>query len=167
MGVAKAPEPLTDSHLLVEFDCGNEALNEWLKKHALKNQNSGASRTFVISEGKRVVGFYALASGSVERISAPAAIARNMPEAVPVMVLGRLAVERAMQGQGLGAALLKDALLRTLAVTRNAGVRAVLVHAISEDARRFYLRYGFRVSHIDPMTLMLPVQRIESLLQAC
>ena len=166
MGVAKAPEPLTDSHLLVEFDCGNEALNDWLKKHALKNQDSGASRTFVISEGKRVVGFYALASGSVERISAPATIARNMPEAVPVMVLGRLGVEHAMQGQGLGAALLKDALLRTLAVARNAGVRAVLVHAISEDARRFYLRYGFRVSHIDPMTLMLPVQRIESLLQA-
>ena len=166
MGVAKAPEPLTDSHLLVEFDCGNESLNEWLKKHPLKNQDSGASRTFVISEGKRVVGFYALANGSVERISAVAAIARNMPEAGPVMVLGRLGVEHAMQGQGLGAALLKDALLRTLAVARNAGVRAVLVHAISEDARRFYLRYGFRVSHIDPMTLMLPVQRIESLLQA-
>ena len=165
MGVAKAPGPLTDSHLLVEFDCGNEALNDWLKKHALKNQDSGASRTFVICEGKRVVGFYALASGSVERNSALAAIARNMPEAVPVMVLGRLAVERAMQGQGLGAALLKDALLRTLAVARNAGVRAVLVHAISEDARRFYLRYGFRVSHIDPMTLMLPVHRIETLLQ--
>ena len=111
MGVAKAPEPLTDSHLLVEFDCGNEALNDWLKKHALKNQDSGASRTFVISEGKRVVGFYALASGSVERISAPAAIARNMPEAVPVMVLGRLAVERAIQGQGLGAALVERCLV--------------------------------------------------------
>ena len=163
MGVAKAPEPLTDSYLLVEFDCGNEALNEWLKRHALKNQDSGANRTFVISEGKQVIGFYALASGSVERISAPAAIARNMPEAVPVMVLGRLGIEHAMQGQGLGAALLKDALLRALAVARNAGVRAVLVHAISEDARRFCLRYGFRVSHIDAMTLMLPAQCIESL----
>ena len=91
MGVAKAPEPLTDSHLQVEFDCGNEVLNDWIKKHALKNQDSGAGRTFVISEGKRVVGFYALADGSVERSSALAAIARNMPEAVPVMVLDCLA----------------------------------------------------------------------------
>ena len=116
MGVANAPEPLTDSHQLAEFDCGNGTLDDWLKKHALKNQDSGASRTFVIYEGKRVVGFYALASGSVERISAPASITRNMLEAVPVMVLGRLADEHAMQGQGLDAALLKDALLRTLAV---------------------------------------------------
>ena len=165
MGVTIAPAPLADSHHLAGFDCGDETLNDWLKRHALKNQDSGASRTFVICEGKRVVGFYALASGSVERSSAPAFIARNMPEAIPVMVLGRLAVERAMQGQGLGAALLKDALLRTVNVAQNAGIRAVLVHAISEDARRFYLRYGFRVSHIDPMTLMLPVQRIETLLQ--
>lgn len=164
MGVTIAPAPLADSHQLAEFDCGDETLNDWLKRHALKNQDSGASRTFVICEGKRVVGFYALASGSVERSSAPAFITRNMPEAVPVMVLGRLAVERAMQGQGLGAALLKDALLRTVNVAQNAGIRAVLVHAISENARHFYLRYGFRVSHIDPMTLMLPVQRIETLL---
>ena len=101
MGVAKAPEPLTDSHLQVEFDCGNETLNEWLKKHALKNHDSAASRTFLISKGKRVVGFFALVCGSIECISAPAAIARNMPEAVPVMVLDCLAVERAMQGQCL------------------------------------------------------------------
>ena len=164
MGVDKAPAPLALGHQTAKFDCGNETLNDWLKKHALRNQDSGASRTFVICQGEVVVGYYALASGSVERISAPATIARNMPEAVPVMIPGRLAVDLTNQGQGLGAALLKDALLRTLSVAQNAGIRAVLVHAISEDAKRFYLRYGFRVSHVDAMTLMLPIHRIKTLL---
>lgn len=164
MGISTPPTALTGSHVVSEFDCGNDALNDWLIKHALKNQSSGASRTFVICQDNRVVGFYALASGSVERMTSPKTIARNIPEPVPVMVLGRLAVRSTMQGQRLGSALLKDALLRTLSVSKDVGIRAILVHAISEDAKRFYLGYGFQASLIDPMTLMLPIRHIESLL---
>lgn len=164
MGISTAPTALTGSHEVSEFDCGNGALNDWLIKRALKNQSSGASRTFVICQDDRVVGYYALASGSVERIASTKSIARNMPEPIPVMVLGRLAIHNTMHGQRLGSALLKDALLRTLSVAKNVGIRAILVHAISEDAKRFYLGYGFQVSPIDPMTLMLPTRHIEGLL---
>lgn len=161
MGVISRPAALNDSHEMADFDCGNNVLNEWLIKRALKNQRNNASRSFVIRKAQRVIGYYALANGSVERLNAPKSIARNMPEPIPVVVLGRLAVDLRAQGQGLGAALLKDALLRILAVSKNIGIRAVLVHAISEDAKRFYLRYGFQVSPIDSMILMLPIQHIE------
>ena len=164
MGVSTPPTALTGSHQVSEFDCGNDALNDWLIKRALKNQNSGASRTFVICQDNQVIGYYALASGSVERMATPKSIARNMPEPIPVMVLGRLAIDTRMQGQRLGSALLKDALLRTLSVSKNVGIRAILVHAISGDAKRFYLGYGFRISPIDPMTLMLSIRHIERLL---
>ena len=164
MGISTPPTALTGSHAVSEFDCGNDVLNDWLTKRALKNQNSGASRTFVICQDHRVAGYYALASGSVERMASPKSIARNMPEPIPVMVLGRLAIDTKMQGQGLGSALLKDVLLRTLSVSKNVGIRAILIHAISEDARRFYLRYAFQISPIDPMTLMLPIRHIEGLL---
>ena len=165
MGVITRPEALTDEHQTNDFDCGNDLLNDWLKKRALKNQANGASRTFVICKEDRVIGYYALSSGSVERIEAPKPIARNMPETIPVMLLGRLAIDSSAQGQGLGAALLKDALLRILSVSKNVGVRAILVHAISEDAKRFYLGYGFQVSPIDSMTLVLSMGKIEALLQ--
>lgn len=164
MGISTPPAALAGSHEVSEFDCGNGALNDWLIKRALKNQSSGASRTFVICQDNRIIGYYALASGSVERMATQKSIARNMPEPIPVMVLGRLAIDAPMQAQRLGSALLKDALLRTLSVSKNVGIRAILVHAISEDAKRFYLGYGFRVSPIDPMTLMLPVRRIEDLM---
>ena len=164
MGISTSPTALTGSHEVSEFDCGNDVLNDWLIKRALKNQNSGANRTFVICQDNQVVGYYALASGSVERMATPKSIARNMPEPIPVMVLGRLAIAARMQGQRLGSALLKDALLRTLSVSKNIGIRAILVHAISEDAKRFYLGYGFQASPIDPMTLMLSVRHIEGLL---
>ncbi|RLA42731.1 MAG: GNAT family N-acetyltransferase [Gammaproteobacteria bacterium] len=164
MGVSTPPTILTGSHEVSEFDCGNDALNDWLIKRALKNQANGASRTFVICRDNQVIGYYALASGSVERMASPKSIARNMPEPIPVMVLGRLAIDVRMQGKRLGSALLKDALLRTLSVSKNVGIRAILVHAISEEAKRFYLSYGFQVSLIAPMTLMLPVRHIEGLL---
>ena len=164
MAIAIRPAVLTDSHEVSEFDCSNDVLNEWLIKRALKNQSSGASRTFVICRDDRVVGYYALASGSVERNVSPKSIARNMPEPIPVMVLGRLAIDARMQGQRLGAGLLKDALLRTLSVSKEVGIRALLVHAISEEARNFYLGYGFQVSPVDRMTLMLSVRHIQALL---
>ena len=156
------PTVLTAEHHVADFNCGNGTLNDWLIKRTLKNQNNGASRTFVVCQKNEVVGYYALASGSVERIASPKSIARNMPEPIPVIVLGRLAVSVQIQGKNLGTALLKDALLRTLSVAQNVGIRAVLVHAISEPAKRFYLNHGFQVSPIDTMTLMLPVRQIES-----
>ncbi|MDA1372058.1 MAG: GNAT family N-acetyltransferase [Proteobacteria bacterium] len=160
MGLVSPPALLTDRHDVSGFDCGNDTLNDWLVKRALKNQRNGASRTFVICKGQRVVGYYALASGSVERLASPKSISRNMPEPIPVLVLGRLAIDISTQGQKLGAALLKDALLRALVVSENVGIRAVLMHAISDNARRFYLGYGFQASPIDPVTLMLPTRNI-------
>ena len=164
MGISTPPAVLTERHKVSGFDCGNEVLNDWLIKRALKNQGSGASRTFVICQDAQVVGYYALARGSVERLISPKSSARNMPEPISVLVLGRLAIDTRMQAKGLGGALLKDALLRTLSVSRDVGIRAMLVHAISEDARHFYLEYGFKVSPVDRMTLMLPVRHVQALL---
>lgn len=137
-------------------------LFEWLIRRSLKNQQSGASRTYVICKENRVIAYYALASGSIERLIASKTIARNMPDPIPVTVLGRLAVDLQYQGQRFGAALLKDAILRTVSVSRSIGVRAILVHAITEDAKRFYANYGFKESPINKMTLMLSLQQIKT-----
>ena len=150
------PEPLTALHHLDEFECGEPSLDEWLKRRALANQSSGASRTFVVlDDGGRVRGYYALAAGAVSHESAISKVRRNMPDPVPVMVLGRLAVDRSAQGQQLGAALLQDAVKRAVAVSKNAGVRALLVHALHERAKQFYEHYGFRPSPTHSLTLML------------
>jgi GNAT superfamily N-acetyltransferase len=151
-----SPQPLTASHRLDEFECGEPSLDDWLKRRALANQSTGASRTFVVlDEGGRVRGYYALAAGAVSHESATTKVRRNMPDPVPVMVLGRLAVDRDVQGQRLGAALLQDAVKRAVAVSNNAGVRALLVHALHERARQFYEHYGFQPSPTHPMTLLL------------
>ncbi|RNC78104.1 GNAT family N-acetyltransferase [Piscirickettsiaceae bacterium NZ-RLO2] len=161
MGKITAPILLNSEHNTTDFDCGNETLNEWLKKRALKNQNSGASRTFVIcTEDAHIIGYYALASGSVERLESPKSIARNMPKAIPVAILGRLAIHTECHRKRLGSALLKDAMLRTLSISQNIGIRALLVHAISDNAKNFYIKYGFQESPIDPMTLMLSLRNI-------
>jgi GNAT superfamily N-acetyltransferase len=147
---------LTASHRLDEFECGEPSLDEWLKRRALANQSSGASRTFVVlDDGERVRGYYALAAGAVSHESATSKIRRNMPDPVPVMVLARLAVDRGVQGQQLGAALLQDAVKRAVTVASNVGVRALLVHALHERAMQFYERYGFQSSPIHPLSLML------------
>jgi GNAT superfamily N-acetyltransferase len=131
-------------------------MDEWLKRRALANQSSGASRTFVVlDDDGRVRGYYALAAGAVSHKSATSNVRRNMPDPVPVMVLGRLAVDRGAQGQQLGAALLQDAVKRAVSVSSNAGVRALLVHALHERAKQFYERYGFQSSPTHPLTLML------------
>lgn len=161
-----APERLTSAHDVSGFDCGVPALDDWLKRRALQNESSRASRTFVVVASERVVGYYALATGAIVQAAATGRVRRNMPEPIPVMVLGRLAVDRAYQGAGLGSALLKDALLRTLAAAELAGIRAVLLHAISEDARRFYLGHGFAPSPLDPMTLMISLADVEKALGA-
>ena len=150
-----APEPLDPHHDLSSFDSGTPALDDWLKRRALPNQASGASRTYVTCADGRVVGYYALAAGAVAHAAATGRARRNMPDPVPVMVIGRLAIDSNFQGRGLGRALLRDAVLRTMQAAEIAGIRAVLVHAISEDARMFYERCGFRASLVEPMTLML------------
>lgn len=150
------PQPLTAAHRLTEFECGEAALDDWLRRRALANQSSGTSRTFVVlDDGGLVRGYYALAASAVSHLSATSKVRRNMPDPVPVMVLGRLAVDRGAQRQLLGAALLQDAVKRAVAVSANAGVRALLVHALHEPAKQFYVRYGFQPSPTHPLTLML------------
>ena len=150
------PEPLDTTHILDRFSCGETVLDDWLKRRALSNQSSGASRTFVVAnQDRHVVGYYALAAGAVTHGAAPGSVKRNMPDPIPVLVLGRLAVDRRAQGIKLGGALLRDAVMRAAGVAQNAGVRALLVHALNERARTFYLNYGFQPSPQHPMTLML------------
>ena len=152
-----APEHLTAAHDVSAFDCGVADLDESLKKRALANEETGASRTYVVCAGGRVVGYYALASGGVAQVQAPGRVRRNMPNPLPVMIVGRLAVDRTWQGRSVGRSLLRDAVMRTVQAAKIGGIRAILVHAISEDAKRFYERYGFQSSPIDPMTLMITV----------
>lgn len=165
MGKLTAPAPIDAEHISDSFDCGISSLNQWLHRQALKNEASGASRTFVACVEKEVVGYYALATGSILRRQAPGKVKREMPEPIPVMVLGRLAVDRKWQGSGLGSGLLRDAVLRTYTVSMHVGVRALLVHALSEDAKEFYLRHGFMQSPIDPMTLMLNLLDVQRTLE--
>lgn len=150
------PQPLAASHIISEFDCGEASLDDWLKRRALINQVSGASRTFVVvDQDKRVCGYYALAAGAVAHQLATGAVRRNMPDPIPVLILARLAVDRHAQGIKLGAGLLQDAVNRAGSVALNAGVRALVVHALNEKARAFYEYYGFGISPIHPLTLML------------
>jgi GNAT superfamily N-acetyltransferase len=155
------PERLTNEHDVSNFDCGVPELDDWLKRRARQNEANGASRTYVITTGGRVVGYHALATGSVSRVQATGRIRKNMPEPIPVMVLGRLAVHREFQGTGLGVALLRDALLRTLQASEIAGIRAVLLHAVSDASKRFYLHHGFAESPMDPMTMMISLEDLE------
>ena len=151
-----APQPLVAHHILTEFDCGQATLNTWLQRRAMANQSSGASRSFVVADPEhRVFGYYAIAAGAVSHADATTTTRRNMPDPVPVMVLARLAVDVRAQGLKLGAGLLQDAVKRVLAVSDHAGVRALLVHAIDERAKQFYEHYGFQVSPVHPMTMML------------
>jgi GNAT superfamily N-acetyltransferase len=147
---------LAASHRLDDFECGEATLDDWLKRRALPNQSTGASRTFVVlDDGGHVRGYYALAAGAVSLQLATGGVRRNMPDPIPVMVLARLAVDRSAQGKHLGAALLRDAVNRAVAVSQNAGVRALLVHALHDKAKQFYAHYGFQPSPTHPMTLML------------
>lgn len=154
----KAPAPLSDAHQIDDFECSAPALTKWLRERAHQNQASGASRCFVVADGQqRVVGYYALAAGSVSAGETPGRIRRNMPDPVPVIVLGRLAVHVAWQGRGIGQGLLKDAVLRSLQAREQIGARALLCHAIDADAKAFYLKNGFVESPIHGLAVMLPL----------
>jgi len=152
----RAPEPFSASHRATDFECGEPSLDDWLKRRALPNQLTGASRTFVVVDDAQCVrGYYALAVGAVSHQLASGSVRRNMPDPIPVMVLARLAVDRGAQGIQLGGALLKDAVNRTVSVSQDAGVRALLVHALNDLAKQFYEHYGFQVSPTHGMTSML------------
>ena len=134
------PEPLTEAHDLGDFSCGEASLDDWLKRRARANQASGASRTYVVCEDNRVVGYYAVA------------------------VLARLAVDRECQGQGIGRALFRDAARRVTQAADAIGIRGIVVHAISEEAKGFYLALGFDPSPREPMTLMVTLADVRAVL---
>ena len=152
------PRAIRDTDELASFHRGKPDLDAYLHKRALANHFEGASRCFVTCRGRRVVGFYALAAAAVERRNAPDRIRRNMPEPVPVILLSRLAVDLPEQGVGLGAHLLRDAITRSVAAADLIGVRAILVHAVDDQARGFYNHFGFEPSPTDPLHLLLLIK---------
>ena len=156
-----APEPLAPDHELDAFDCSVAALDDWLKRRARRNEAEGASRTFVVCVSRRVIAYYSLAAGSILHTEATGRVRRNMPNPVPVLLLGRLAVDRAWHSKGLGADLLRDAALRAVGAAETIGVRAILVHAISDEAKTFYEKHGFRPSPLEPMTLMVTMDEAQ------
>jgi predicted N-acetyltransferase YhbS len=137
-------------------------LDDWLKNRARKNQVSGASRTFVVCDGSKVVGYYALAAGSIAVEDVSGRFKRNMPNPIPVVLLARLAVDKAYQGQGIGRALFRDGALRVVNAADAIGVRGMVVHAISERAKNFYEKLGFDPAPGDAMTLMVTLQDLRS-----
>lgn len=161
-----APEALDDAHEVENFDCGEVALDNWLKRRARANQLTGASRTFVIRRSSAVIGYYALAAGAIASSEAPSRVRRNMPDPIPVFILGRLAVERREQGNKLGSLLLRDAALRTLKAAEFGGVAGMLVHALSEPARQFYLNRGFLECPNSPMTLVVRIRDLAAIIGA-
>lgn len=154
-----APTLLTEAHELDLFGCGISSLDDWLKRRARSNQVSGASRTYVVADGAQVVGYYCLASGGLDLADATSALRRNMPDPIPMAILGRLAIDRNWQGKGIGVALLQDAVMRTGQAAAIMGIRGILVHAISEEAKAFYERYGFTASPKHPMTLVMSLKQ--------
>lgn len=160
-----APQPRADQHQLADFDSGVPSLDDWLKRRAAKNQTNGSSRTYVVCEGDAVMGYYCLAAGAIGHAEAPSSMKRNRPDPVPVLVLGRLAIHKDHHQRGIGTALLNDAIRRSIQAADIAGVTALLVHAISEQARRFYLSRGFIESPIKPMTLCLMLATVEQALR--
>jgi GNAT superfamily N-acetyltransferase len=154
------PASLTADHDFSTFDCGEPALNGWLRERALKNE-SRYSRTYVVCEGKRAAAYVCISAGAVRRAAAPSKLRRNAPDEIPVSVIGRLAVDREFVGRGIGADLLADALRRIAAVSQTIGVAAVLVHAKTEVAKKFYLKHAeFLEYPQDSRILFLPIDTI-------
>jgi GNAT superfamily N-acetyltransferase len=156
---------LSDAHELAAFASGVASLDDWLKRRARANQISGASRSFIVAEDNKALGYYALASGGIAVTSSVGRFRRNMPDPIPVVVLGRLAVDRSQQGKGLGRALFRDCALRVAHAADTIGIRGIVVHAISEEAKAFYMALGFDPSPVEPMTLMVTLGDIRQLIQ--
>ena len=160
----RAPEPLAAHHKIDAFDSGVASLDDWLKRRAMHNQTNGASRTFVVSDDGVVVAYYALASSAIAPAVTPGRFRRNMPDPIPVVVLVRLAISQSHQGKGLGRSLFQDAARRVIHAAETIGIRGMLVHAISEDAKAFYLKLGLELSPLEPMTLMVTVADLRAAL---
>lgn len=150
-----APMPLTEHHVTAGFLCGIDSLDLWLKHRSLKNQTQGASRTYVVCDETRVVAYYALASGAVTSTSATGRFRHNMPDPIPVVVLGRLAVDQTLHGRGFGRALLRDAGMRVIQAADAIGIRGMTVNALSDNAKAFYENVGFEPSPLDSHLLMM------------
>jgi GNAT superfamily N-acetyltransferase len=159
------PEPLSDDHQTDSFDSGEPALDDWLRRRARANQASDASRTYVVCEGKRVVAYYAVASGAIAQAVVPGRFRRNMPDPIPVVVLARLAVDRNYQGRGLGRAVFQDAARRVADAADTIGIKGVVVHAISDEARKFYVALGFDPCPAEAMTLVITIRDIRTALE--
>ena len=164
MSPYRGPELLTPGHRTDTFGCGDDPLNEWLRRRALRNQADGSSRTWVVTDGARVVAYYASSTAALARAEAPGRIRRNQPDPLPAMLLGRLAADREHQGQGLAAALLKHFLLKALEVAQLTGLRLVLVHAKDAQAAAFYRHFNFESAPFDDLTLMLLIKDIQAAL---
>jgi len=159
------PEPLTAAQDVRAFDCGKQELTEWLRRYALQNQQAGAARVYVVHRKGRVVGYYALAAGSVEPEEAPERVRKGLARyPIPVILLARLAVDVSARGQGLGAGLLKDALSRSASAADEIGARAVLIHAKDDEAQVFYRHFDFEPSPTDPLQLFLLMKDLRAIL---
>lgn len=160
------PEPLTAAHDVRNFECGKQELTEWLRRYALQSHQAGAARVYVVHQTGRVVGYYALAAASVEPEEAPERVKKRLARhPIPVILLARLAVDISVQHQGLGAALLKDALRRTASAADEIGARAVLVHAKDDEAKAFYRHFDFEPSPTDPLHLFLLMKDLRAMLK--
>ncbi|MCH7741348.1 MAG: GNAT family N-acetyltransferase [Proteobacteria bacterium] len=161
MGIT-APEPLTPEHNLDGFDCGKLVLNDWLRQKANKSRVEGGAQTYVVTRKGLVVGYYCISTGSVEHAQLNAKLRRNMPNPIPVILLGRLAVDKNYARQGFGTGLMKDCYLRVLSIAEQAGVRALLVHALDDESRDYYVHLGFSPSPVSPRTLFLGIEEIKA-----
>jgi GNAT superfamily N-acetyltransferase len=160
------PVTLTANHLVADFDCGVDSLNEWLGKRAWKNHTIDVSRTFVVTDGEIVIGYYCLSSAAIDRIEMPKARQRNMPDPIPAALIGRLAVDRRYQGQKIGVSLLQDAICRIVTAAQSVGMAYILVHALDDGAKRFYEINGFVAIPERPLTLFLPIATAVAALQS-
>ena len=162
-----APQPLDAHHRVEAFDCGKPALTDWLLRHARQAQGSGSARTFVCCDGDRVAGYYSLTVGQIDTLEAPERVRKGMGQyPIPVIILARLAVDRDHQGRGLGWILLQDAILRAVAVSEQAGIRALLTHPIDADAEAFYRRFGFESTPGNERQLILLLKDARRLSEA-
>lgn len=153
----RPPEAISRLHDVSAFSSRSDELNYWLKRHALRNEQK-TSRIYVVPHGNRVVGYYAIAAGSVQREELPRHLQRNTPQEIPIVVLGRLATDQSYEGHGIGSGMLAEAVSRTLQIGAQIGVRALVVHAVNDDAIRFYRKYSFVVSPLSDRTLILPAE---------
>jgi len=160
-----APEPLDARHRIDTFDCGKPALDIWLARHALQAQASGSAKTFIVADTNRIIGYYSLTVGQIDSLDAPERVRHGMGQhPIPVVILARLAVSRQHQDRGIGLAMLRDAIRRTLTIAEQVGIRALLTHPIDDTAAHFYARFGFMQSPLHERQWLLLLKDARRLL---